>query len=312
MPKSAESIFSVLAEIGQNLRKLQKLADSMRKMKKTDFSSKGSLGPQKRTVKKAVPRRQVRPKMSSKIVKRTMVLNGRTFEYSCRQSGRKSYGLSVSAGKLTISAPNSATVKSIEDVIRKKADWIEKAVVKSLHNQSIPKNLFWEKAWEHQEIQLVGLAEPTKIRFTSDKKVAGYNSTENIYFLYIADREVSKELFYQGVLSFVKSWSLSYLTDVTKKIAALDPYLVSRLARVKVSGAETRWGSCSTNGNINLNWRLALTEESLCEYVVIHELCHFYFMDHSPSYWRKVEEFCPDYKIRRKRLKEIRISDPTK
>ena len=66
----------------------------------------------------------------------------------------------------------------------------------------------------------------------------------------------------------------------------------------------TRWGSCSGRGNLNFNWKLVLVPEDLVDYVVVHELAHRKEMNHSPRFWKLVEEQLPDYRERRKRLRE--------
>lgn len=65
----------------------------------------------------------------------------------------------------------------------------------------------------------------------------------------------------------------------------------------KLSNAGKRWGSCSSQASINLNWKLIMTEPSATEYVIIHELAHLKHLDHSRNFWFLVERMMPDYEI---------------
>ena len=79
-------------------------------------------------------------------------------------------------------------------------------------------------------------------------------------------------------------------------------------AQVKITGAKTRWGSCSARGNLNFSWRLMLAGEDEIDYVVVHELAHLREMNHSPRFWAVVEAAMPDYKQRRLRLKQLQAA----
>lgn len=74
--------------------------------------------------------------------------------------------------------------------------------------------------------------------------------------------------------------------------------------RMSIRDQKTRWGSCSSKGNLNFNWRLLMMPEEIMDYVVVHELAHRREMNHSPRFWQIVEMYIPDYQKRRQWLKE--------
>lgn len=74
--------------------------------------------------------------------------------------------------------------------------------------------------------------------------------------------------------------------------------------RITIREQKTRWGSCSSNHNLNFNWKLVLAPREVLDYVVVHELCHLKEMNHSPQFWAEVEKIQPDYRVRRKWLKD--------
>jgi predicted metal-dependent hydrolase len=71
------------------------------------------------------------------------------------------------------------------------------------------------------------------------------------------------------------------------------------VARVSIRNQRWRWGSCSRDGHICLNWRLVVMPESVRDYVLIHELMHLKRLDHSPAFWKLVAAACPDYQAAR-------------
>lgn len=96
--------------------------------------------------------------------------------------------------------------------------------------------------------------------------------------------------------------------EARNHIASLTEYWAEKIGvsygRISIRGQKTRWGSCSSKGNLNYNYLLMLCPDDVIEYVVIHELCHRIYMNHSKRFWEKIEEFCPNYRQARKWLKQ--------
>jgi predicted metal-dependent hydrolase len=80
-----------------------------------------------------------------------------------------------------------------------------------------------------------------------------------------------------------RTWELSAVTGVEVKL-------------VTVRNQRSRWGSCSANGTISLNWRLVQTPDFVRDYIIYHELMHLREMNHSARFWARVEEVCPGWR----------------
>lgn len=114
----------------------------------------------------------------------------------------------------------------------------------------------------------------------------------------------------------VKDPATQRARDAKKKILAKKakeylPYRLEYFAKLygysyskcRLTHANTRWGSCSSNKTISLNIGLMNVPEVLRDYVILHELAHLHHMDHSAEFWREVEKHDKNYKIHRRRLK---------
>ncbi len=76
------------------------------------------------------------------------------------------------------------------------------------------------------------------------------------------------------------------------------------VGRVSIKNHSRIWGSCSSLGNLNFNWRLVHLPSELADYVVVHELCHTVEHNHSRRFWALVETLMPDWRARRAALRQ--------
>ncbi len=76
-----------------------------------------------------------------------------------------------------------------------------------------------------------------------------------------------------------------------------------KYSKIRLSSAKTRWGSCSGEGAISINWNLIFAPLDIMDYVIIHELCHTIHHNHSDKFWNEVKKYIPNYKEKRAWLK---------
>ena len=128
------------------------------------------------------------------------------------------------------------------------------------------------------------------------------------YLEAMARREEAKE---RGVPDYVRYRALEekYRRQAREKLSQRTAYFARQMGvsygRITVRAAKTRWGSCSSRGNLNFHWKLALMPPEVLDYVVVHELAHRREMNHSPAFWAEVARILPDYQERRAWLKKF-------
>lgn len=72
--------------------------------------------------------------------------------------------------------------------------------------------------------------------------------------------------------------------------------------KINIKNQKTCWGSCSRLGNLNFNYKIKFLPEDIQDYIIIHELCHLRYFDHSKNFWNLVGELMPEYRIVSKQL----------
>lgn len=95
---------------------------------------------------------------------------------------------------------------------------------------------------------------------------------------------------------------------VTKKIIEFGRVYNLQPNKISVKNHQSLWGSCSRRGNLNFNYRIVMLPEALCDYVVVHELCHLQEFNHSDRFWKLVAQTVPDHVRRRAELKKWGLS----
>lgn len=102
----------------------------------------------------------------------------------------------------------------------------------------------------------------------------------------------------------IKKLADKALQHIPKRVSYFAKQIGVTYGKIIIRNQKTRWGSCSSKGNLNFNCLLMLTPPEVIDYVVVHELCHRKEMNHSEAFWAEVEKVIPNYKEQVKWLKE--------
>ena len=86
------------------------------------------------------------------------------------------------------------------------------------------------------------------------------------------------------------------MRTIPERAALLAKRIGVEYNRITIRCQKTRWGSCSSKGNLSFNCLLMLTPPEVIDSVIVHELCHLKYMDHSEKFYAEVQKYCPDYR----------------
>lgn len=92
--------------------------------------------------------------------------------------------------------------------------------------------------------------------------------------------------------------------EIPARVRYYAPLVGVTYGNITIRNQKTRWGSCTSEGNLNFNCLLMLVPPQVLDYVVVHELCHRKEMNHSDRFWAEVARVCPNYKEHRQWLKQ--------
>lgn len=111
-----------------------------------------------------------------------------------------------------------------------------------------------------------------------------------------------KNLMKSGKKDFTERKEIA-LALVEERIKHFNNLYKFQFNKVSIKNQKTRWGSCSSKGNLNFNYKIAFLPQQLSDYIIVHELCHLGEFNHSQKFWNLVSKVIPDYLELKKELK---------
>jgi predicted metal-dependent hydrolase len=213
--------------------------------------------------------------------------------YRIIRSRRKTIAIEIHPdGSVLVRAPLRISTAAIEGLVREKSAWIERKLSEAKHlQQSSPAHRY-----ESNETFLYP-GKPYPLIYAERERP--FITLEHGHFVVARSSQPrAKHIFeawYRAEAERIFHERIQYHSTRT----GLHP------ARLRISSARTRWGSCSTTGTISLTWRLVMAPLPLIDYVILHELAHLRVKNHSPAFWNFLGMICPDFQAIRKTLKAV-------
>lgn len=225
---------------------------------------------------------------------RTFALDSRVLEYRLKRSARRTIGFTIDGSGLSITAPRWVTLADIEAAIAEKQRWI------------FAKLAEWKTRTEQRALPQIDWRDGAALPYLG-KTVTIALGAGAVAFDADALR-LSLPLPVQADMQQIKDRVQGWLQGEAKRIfgerlAVYAEKLGVTYSMYALSSAATRWGSCSSDGKIRLNWRLIHFPMSIIDYVVAHELSHLREMNHSPAFWDVVRSVLPDFEHHRGALR---------
>lgn len=222
------------------------------------------------------------------------------FSYHLERAKRKTVGFIVDERGVTVRAPRWVSIAEIEKMLQEKEAWIQKKLTEFSN---------WQKEVGMQSVHFVdGARLPYLGRFLTlclepNAEAIFFSEGKEGWKLVInAARDTQEERIKDWVQVWFKKEAEHYLG---KRIRAMADSALVSFSGWGLSSAKGRWGSCSSDRKIRLNWRLIHLNPSLIDYVIAHELAHLDEMNHGDHFWRRVSEIYPNYKEARSTLRGI-------
>ena len=194
--------------------------------------------------------------------------------------------------RIAISVPLHTTNKDIENFIQSKKEWIETTLEKikiAKENQN---------SLKENTIKILGKEIEKKIIESDLERIRLTDTSIYIYSKNIDNAKIEKKLL---------EWKLEKLKVILDEYLVKYAKLINRnINYYQIKKLSSAWGIYHKKENyISFNFDLIEKDIECIEYVVLHELCHIFFMNHQKDFWALVEKYMPDYKIRRKKLKNF-------
>lgn len=217
-----------------------------------------------------------------------------------RSGRRRTVALTMSDGRLVVTAPEGVALGRLKDVVRGKASWVvqrqrlaaERPAALSAREFVTGETVLY--LGRHLRLKVVETTEPDHARMWGGWYEIGVAPGLRA--------DARRRAVRRGLADALRERAKEYLPG---RLAALCARRGESVSTMHVREQQRRWGSCDAEGVLRINWRIVQAPVALVDYVLVHECVHREHREHGAAFWESVGRWLPDYEERRRRLREI-------
>jgi predicted metal-dependent hydrolase len=217
----------------------------------------------------------------------TEIVQGKGFKAAVIRTNRvKTATVKVDEGQVSVVVPRRLSCEKVEALVSRKTRWIkEKLILQRDHLHHQPKEFISGESFsylgrQHRLKLVTGPQKPVKLIGGRLQVQLPQNKTNGP----------------QAVQQALQAWYEEHaLTKLKEKSDRYAKILNVAPTAIGVRSYQSRWGSCSTKGDVTFNWRIIMAPNRIVDYVVVHELSHLKEHNHGPKFWKMVSRVIPDY-----------------
>ncbi len=229
--------------------------------------------------------------------RRSIRLGERSVDYAFRRGRRRTIGLTITADGLSVAAPRWVSIAQVEEAIRERESWIFTKLTDLRRQRAAVPQVRWEDGGTLPYLgRMLTIRLATTTRRSASTRFDGEGHELTVALPAGATASHLRE--------HVEAWLHGEARVLFReRLAFYETRLGVAHRALRLSSAKTRWGSCSADGRILLNWRLIHFPLASIDYVVAHELAHLKEMNHGPRFWSTVAAILPGYEAAREHVK---------
>jgi predicted metal-dependent hydrolase len=220
-----------------------------------------------------------------------MIRTYKDITYALSRSERKTASIYIERdGNVTVFVPSTLTEPQIEGLIENKRSWIYRGLAewRDLNATKVQRSYVNGEGFLY-----LGRSYRLCLVESQDQSLV----LKNGYFCVRRDREPTN---LDGFLDAFKDfYRRKGMERIPRRVSAYEAKMGVEAKAIKVLDLKNRWGSCSSTGNVNFHWKCMMAPPTIIDYIVVHELAHLRYPNHTRAFWNELDKTLPDYRDRK-------------